>query len=97
VAVNVPVPVPDGVTVHHVWLLTAVQDVLEVIAKLVVPAGLEGTFWLEGKTVKVLNLKIKGLAMVPKSPVFWKGIVSMTFTISFVDDRNILNVSVSPD
>jgi hypothetical protein len=37
VIVPLPLPVPEDVTVHHVWLLDAVHDTLEVTAKLVVP------------------------------------------------------------
>jgi len=35
----VPFPVPDGVTVHHAWLLEAVQLQFEVTEKVVEPAG----------------------------------------------------------
>ena len=35
----VPVPLPEGVTVHHVWSLVAVQLVLEVTEKEVLPKG----------------------------------------------------------
>jgi hypothetical protein len=35
--VIVALPVPEGVTVHHVWLLDEVHDTLEVTEKLVVP------------------------------------------------------------
>ena len=49
----VPLPVPEGVTVHQVWLLAAVHDELEVTVKLVDPAGVAGTFWLGGVTDSV--------------------------------------------
>ena len=45
----VPLPEPDGVTVHHVALLVAVQVVFEVTEKLVVPA-IKATFWFGGVT-----------------------------------------------
>ena len=44
---------PEGVTVHQVWLLATVQDELEVTVKVVCPAGVAGTFWLGGVTVRV--------------------------------------------
>jgi hypothetical protein len=49
----VPLPLPDELTVHQVWLLTTVQDEFDVTANEVDPAGVEGTFWLEGVTVRV--------------------------------------------
>ena len=49
-----PLPLPDeGVTIHQVWSLTTVQDELEVTANVVDPAGVAGTFWLAGVTVRV--------------------------------------------
>ncbi len=47
-----PFPEPEGVIVHHVASLDAVQFVLEVTLKLVFPA-IEVTFWFEGVTDKV--------------------------------------------
>ena len=47
-----PLPVPDGVTVHHVWLLVAVHAEFEVTVKGVVPAAAV-TFWLDGVTVRL--------------------------------------------
>ena len=44
VAVMVPLPVPDGLTVHQVWLLDAFQEVLEVTVNAVDPVGVAGTF-----------------------------------------------------
>ena len=41
VAVIVPLPVPELVTVHHVWLLEAVHAMLDVTVKLVVPEEVE--------------------------------------------------------
>jgi hypothetical protein len=52
-ATMVPLPVPDGVTVHHVWFDAAVQSALDVTVKFVVPAGVAGTFWFEGVTDSV--------------------------------------------
>jgi hypothetical protein len=49
----VPFPLPEGVTVHHAWSLTTVHDELEVTVNVVEPAGVAGTFWLGGVTVKV--------------------------------------------
>ena len=49
----VPLPLPDELTVHQAWLLTTVQDEFDVTAKEVDPAGVAGTFWLEGVTVRV--------------------------------------------
>ena len=49
----VPFPEPEGVTVHHVWSLTTVHDALEVTVKFVLPAGVAGTFWFGGVTVRV--------------------------------------------
>ena len=49
----VPFPVPEEVTVHHVWLLTTVQAAFEVTVNEVDPAGVAGTFWFEGVTVSV--------------------------------------------
>jgi hypothetical protein len=40
----VPLPDPDGVTVHQVWSLTTVQDEFDVTVKGVDPAGVAGTF-----------------------------------------------------
>ena len=48
-----PFPLPDGVTVHQVWLLTAVQEQFAVSEKLVEPAGVSGTFWFDGVTASV--------------------------------------------
>lgn len=50
----VPFPVPEGVTVHHVWLLAAFQEVLDVTVNVVEPAGVAGTFWFGGVTARVL-------------------------------------------
>ena len=47
----VPLPVPEGVTVHQDWSLTTVQAEFEVTVKGVDPAGEAGTFWFEGVTV----------------------------------------------
>ena len=44
-----PLPLPDGVTVHHDWLLLAVQLVLDVTVKVVKPA-ISVTIWLGGVT-----------------------------------------------
>lgn len=33
----VPLYLPEGVTVHHVWLLVEIHDILEVTVKPVVP------------------------------------------------------------
>ena len=49
----VPFPVPEGVTVHHVWLLVTVHEALDVTVKVVEPAGVAGTFWFAGVTVSV--------------------------------------------
>ena len=49
----VPLPVPEGVTVHHVWSLTTVQAEFDVTVKGVLPAGVAGTFWFAGVTVRV--------------------------------------------
>ncbi len=48
-----PLPLPDGVTVHHVWLLATVQLQFDVTENEVEPAGVYATFWLAGVTVKV--------------------------------------------
>ena len=51
-AVIVPFPVPEDVTVHQVWSLPAVQDELDVTVKDVIPAtGV--TFWFGGVTESV--------------------------------------------
>jgi hypothetical protein len=55
----VPLPLPDELTVHQAWLLTTVQDEFDVTANEVDPAGVAGTFWLEGVTESV------GLLLVP--------------------------------
>jgi hypothetical protein len=39
VAVMVPLLLPEGVTVHHPWLLATVQSVLETTLKVVEPAA----------------------------------------------------------
>ena len=52
VAVIVPLPLPEGVTVHHPASLCAVQLVFEVTVKLVVPA-VAATLCEEGETDKV--------------------------------------------
>jgi len=49
----VPLPVPEGVTVHQLLSLDAVQEVLEVTLNVVDPAGDAGTFWLVGVTERV--------------------------------------------
>ena len=49
----VPLPLPDGVTVHQFLLLLAFHDVFEVTVNVVDPAGLAGTFWFEGLTLRV--------------------------------------------
>ncbi len=46
-------PVPDGVTVHHVWLLEAVQLQLDATEKVVEPAGEFGTARFVGVTESV--------------------------------------------
>jgi hypothetical protein len=52
-AVIVPFPLPEELTVHQVWSLTTVQDEFDITANEVDPAGDAGTFWLEGVTVRV--------------------------------------------
>ena len=47
-----PLPVPDGVTVHQVWLLVAVHAEVVVTVNGVVPAGVV-TFWFGGVTDRV--------------------------------------------
>ena len=54
VAVRVPLPVPEGVTVHQAELLTADHAAEVVTANGVVPA-VEATFWLAGVTVSVTD------------------------------------------
>ena len=51
-ATNVPLPEPDGVTLHQPALLEAVQLEFDVTVKLVLPAD-EVTFWFEGDTASV--------------------------------------------
>lgn len=51
-AVNVPLPVPEGVTVHQAASLTADHEPVVVTLKGVVPAG-EATFCVEGVTLNV--------------------------------------------
>jgi hypothetical protein len=55
VAVSVPFPDPEGVTVHHAALLAADHAEFDVTLKLVFPAGAV-TFWLAGFTVSVGEL-----------------------------------------
>jgi hypothetical protein len=52
VAVIVPFPVPEGVTVHQDESLTAVQEEFDRTVKFVFPAAKE-TFRLEGVTLNV--------------------------------------------
>jgi len=52
VAVMVPFPEPEGVAVHHVELLAAVQFELEVTLNVAEPS-IFVTFWLAGVTVSV--------------------------------------------
>ena len=54
VAIILPFPLPDGVTVHQVWLLKAIQlqPAVEVTAKVAAPAAFV-TFWFAGVTLKV--------------------------------------------
>ena len=52
VAVIEPFPFPEEVTKHHVWSLDAVQFVLDVTLKFVIPAACD-TFCAEGVTVSV--------------------------------------------
>ncbi len=47
-----PFPVPEGVTVHQVWLLEAVQPVFEVTENEVLPEEVV-TFWFGGVTFNV--------------------------------------------
>ena len=47
-----PLPVPEGVGVHQAASLTVVHAELEVMLKLVFPAGAV-TFWLAGVTASV--------------------------------------------
>ena len=49
----VPFPDPEVFTVHQVWSLETVQDELDVTVKEVDPAGVAGTFWLGGVTLRV--------------------------------------------
>ena len=48
----VPLPLPEGVTVHQVWSLKTVQEELDITLKVVAPAT-AGTFWLGGVTISV--------------------------------------------
>ena len=48
----VPLPDPDGVTVHQLWLLDTVQVVLEVTVKEVFPAEVV-TCWPVGEIVNI--------------------------------------------
>ena len=48
----VPLPLPDGVTVHQVWSLVTVHAEFDVTVKGVVPAGAV-TFWFGGVTASV--------------------------------------------
>ena len=52
----VPLPDPEGVTVHQALSETTVQLVLEVTVKDVDPAGEAGTFWLGGVTLNVAGI-----------------------------------------
>jgi hypothetical protein len=52
VAVIEPLPVPEGVTVHHDWLLETAHAELEMTVKEVVPAAAV-TGWFEGVTESV--------------------------------------------
>ena len=52
VAVIIPLPVPEGVTVHQAWLLVAAQDMLDKTSKLTAPEE-DKTFWFDGVTVNV--------------------------------------------
>ena len=48
----VPLPDPEAVTVHQLWLLTAVQLALDVTVNEIAPAAVV-IFWFEGVTDKV--------------------------------------------
>ncbi len=52
VAVSVPFPFPDGVTVHQPASLWAAHELLEVTVKAVFPAAAV-TYWLAGATLSV--------------------------------------------
>ena len=52
VAETVPLPEPDKVTVHQVWSLPAVHELLDVTANDVAPED-DVTFWFDGETLKV--------------------------------------------
>jgi hypothetical protein len=52
VALIVPLPLPEGVTVHQVWSLKTVQEELDTTLKVVAPAA-SVTFWLGGVTISV--------------------------------------------
>ncbi len=47
-AMIVPLPVPDGVTVHQAWSLDEVHAILDATSKLVVPEA-DGTFLFNGR------------------------------------------------
>jgi hypothetical protein len=67
-AVIVPFPEPERVTVHQAWSLDAVHAEFEVTAKAVLPAA-DVTFWLGGVTTSVgvaplwVTVTVTGLAM----------------------------------
>ena len=75
VAVMVPFPVPEVVTVHQPWLLEAVHAAFEVTLKGVVPAA-AATFWFEGVTDRV------GAAWVTVTTTAVRpGVVTVTFAM----------------
>ena len=49
----VPLPDPEVFTVHQDWSLETVQEEFEVTVNAVDPAGVAGTFWFGGVTVRV--------------------------------------------
>ena len=77
----VPLPDPDGVTVHHVWLLVAVQAEFEVTVKGVVP-GVAVTTCVEGVTasvgaawVTVTTTGVTPLTVTVMLAVLWASVV----------------------
>ena len=86
-AVMVPFPDPEVLTVHQVWSLATVQDEFEVTVKAVDPAGVAGTFWLAGVTARVgvapacVTVTTTGLRPVTVTVMFATREVVRAFTV----------------
>ena len=89
VAVTDPLPEPEGVTVHHDWLLTAFQAVFDATVKAVLPAGAV-TFWVDGVTISTgVAPACVTVTTTGESPL------TMTVTLATLAVNNVFSVKVA--